>query len=84
MGLYRDDRLPLIANENGPKRDRLRKNIIAIFHNEKLKITIDTNLTTTDFLDSTLGLCTRKYYHYINPTVAHFMLTPIPTTYQPS
>ena len=43
MGLYRDDHLHLIANENGPKRDRLRKNIIAIFHNEKLKITIDTN-----------------------------------------
>ena len=82
MGLYRDDWLSLITNENGPKLDHLRKNAIAIFHNEKLKIAIDTNLTTTDFLDSTLGLCTGKYYHYINPTVAHFMLTPIPTTYQ--
>ena len=51
MGLYRDDWLSVIENANGPKLDRLRKNVVAIFHNEELKITIDTNLTTTDFLD---------------------------------
>ena len=43
----------VIENANGRKLDRLRKDIIAIFHNEGLKITINTTLTTTDFLDVT-------------------------------
>ena len=67
IGLYRDDGLCVIENANGPKLDRLRKDIIAIFHNEGLKITTDTNLTTTDFLDVTLDLCTGKYYPYRKP-----------------
>ena len=67
IGLYRDDGLCVTENANGPKLDRLRKDIIAIFHNEGLKITIDTNLTTTDFLDVTLDLCTGKYYPYRKP-----------------
>ena len=54
VGLYKDDGLSVIENANGPKFDRLRNNIIAIFYNEGLKITIDTNLTTTDFLDVAL------------------------------
>ena len=44
MGLYRDDWLSVIENANGPKLDRLRKNVIAVFHNEELKITIDTQI----------------------------------------
>ena len=56
IGLYRDDGLPIIENVNGPKLDLLRKDIVAILHNERLKITIATNLTTTDFLDVTLDL----------------------------
>ena len=54
IGLYRDDGLSAIENANELKLDRLRKDVIAISHNEGLKITIDTNLTTTDFLDVTL------------------------------
>ena len=30
----------------------LRKDVIAIFHNEGLKITIDTNLTTTLYVNA--------------------------------
>ena len=67
IGLYRDDGLASIKNANGPKLDRLRKDIIAIFKNEGLKILIDTNLTTTDFLDVTLDLKTGKYYPYRKP-----------------
>ena len=44
MGLYRDDWLSVIENANGPKLDRLRKNVIAVFHNEELKIAIDTQI----------------------------------------
>ena len=54
IGLYRDDGLSVIENANELKLDRWRKDAIPIFHNEGLKITIDTNLTTTDFLDVTL------------------------------
>ena len=60
IGLYRDDGLPVIENANGPKLDRVRKDVIAISHNEGLKITIDRNLITTDFLDVTLDLFTIK------------------------
>ena len=50
--------LSVIENANGRKLDRVRKDVIAIFHNEGLKITIDKNLATTDFLDVTLDLFT--------------------------
>ena len=62
-----DNGLSVIENANGAKLDRLRKDVIAIFHNEGLKITIDTNLTTADFLDVTLDLFTRKYFPYRKP-----------------
>ena len=60
-------------NLNRPKRDCWRKDIIAISHNEGLKITIDTNLTTTDFLDVTLIILLENATLIENPTVAFFM-----------
>ena len=33
IGLYRDAGLSVIENGNGPKLDRLRKDVIAFFHN---------------------------------------------------
>ena len=68
IGLYRDDSLSVIENPNGPRRDRLRKDVIAIFHNEGLKITIDTNLTTIYNLDVTSDLFTGKYFPYKKPS----------------
>ena len=56
--LYRYDRLSASKNGDRPKLDCLRKDVTAIFHNEGLKITINTNLSTTDFLDVTLDLFT--------------------------
>ena len=52
---------------NGPKLNCLKNDVIAIFPNEGLKIIIDTNLTTANFLDVTLDLFTRKYYPYRKP-----------------
>ena len=66
-GLYRDDRLGVVNDANGPKLDRLRKDIIAIFKSEGLSITIETNLTETDFLDVTFNLHTGKYFPYRKP-----------------
>ena len=62
VGLYRDDGLAAINNANGPKLDRIRKDIIALFKEEGLSITIETNLIETDFLDVTFNLATNKYF----------------------
>ena len=51
VGLYRDDGLAAINSSSGPVLDKMRKNIIALFKNEGLSITIETNLFEMDFLD---------------------------------
>ena len=67
LGLYRDDGLCIIYNPNGPKLDKLRKEIIKEFKSEGLNISIETNLTTTDFLDVSFDLNSGKYYPYRKP-----------------
>ena len=47
-------------NANGPNLDRIRKDIIALFKEEGLPITMKTNLTEIDFSDVTLNLATKK------------------------
>ena len=42
----------------------MRKDIISIFQNEGLSITIETNLIETDFLDVTFNLLTGKYFPF--------------------
>ena len=55
FGIYRDDGLMLVR---GSKReiDRLRKKIEKLFNSFGLKITTETGMKTTDFLDVTLNL----------------------------
>ena len=67
VGLYRDDGLAIIRNANGPMMDRIRKDVIALFKNEGLSITIETNLIETDFLDVTFNLTTKKYFPFRKP-----------------
>ena len=67
IGLYRDDGLAVVSNISGPTLDRLRKRITALFKEENLSITIETNLFSTDFLDVTLDLQREKYYPYRKP-----------------
>jgi len=67
IGLYRDDGLAIIPQANGPKLDRIRKKITAIFKKEGLKITIKTNLVEVDFLDVTLNLDSGKYFPFRKP-----------------
>ena len=45
----------------------MRKNIITLFKNEDLGITIDINLIETDFLDVTFNLATGKFIPYRKP-----------------
>jgi hypothetical protein len=67
IGLYRDDGLAIIPQSNGPKLDKIRKQITATFKKEGLKITIETNIVEVDFLDVTLNLDSRKYYPFRKP-----------------
>ena len=55
VGLYRDDGLAVINSSSGPVLDKMRENIVALFKNEGLSITIETNLFETDFLDVTFN-----------------------------
>ena len=67
VGLYRDDGLAAVKSTSGPVLDKMRKNIITLFKNEGLGITIDTNLIETDFLDVTFNLTTCKFFPYRKP-----------------
>ena len=62
LGLYRDDGLATVNSSSGPVLDRMRKDIVSIFKNECLSITIETNLIETDVLDVAFNLLTRKYF----------------------
>ena len=46
---------------------KIRKNIIAVFKNEKLSITIENNLFETDFFTVTFNLVTGKFYPFKKP-----------------
>ena len=67
VGLYRDDALAAIKSIRSPVLDKMRKNIIALFKEEGITITIDTNLIKTDFLDVTFNLATGKFFPFRRP-----------------
>ena len=67
VGLYRDDGLAAINSSSGPVLDKMRNNIIALFKNDGLSITIETNLFETDFLDVTFNLATGKFFPFRKP-----------------
>ena len=57
----------MVHKANGPKVNRLRKDIISLFKDEGLSITIDTNLIETDFLNVSFNLDTGKYFPFKKP-----------------
>ena len=67
IGLYRDDGLAVLKDASGPTAERTRKKIIKIFQEHGLKITADTNLVETNFLDVTLNLKSGKYWPFRKP-----------------
>ena len=66
-GLYRDDGLGILKNLSGPDIERKRKEIIKVFKNCGLNITIKTNLTSVDFLDVRFNLKDNTYEPYRKP-----------------
>ena len=67
IGLYRDDGLAIFRNTPGKQLDRIRKGLIKTFKEIGLKITIQVNLKTTNFLDVTLNLGNGRFYPYRKP-----------------
>ena len=67
IGLYRDDGLSCFHNMTGPHTERVKKEICEIFQHCGLKITIETNLRITDFLDVAFSLKNEKYYPFRKP-----------------
>ena len=63
VGLYRDDGLSALKL-TGPQADKLRKDIIAIFKDCDLRVTVETRLTCTDFLDVNMDLTNGKYWPF--------------------
>ena len=67
VGLYRDDGLGVFRRTSGSQADRIRKDLETHFKKLGLRITIETNLKITNFLDLTLNLNNGKYYPYRKP-----------------
>ena len=60
LGLYRDDGLAVVEG-SGPEIERLRKEVFKLFKSLGLQVTIDANITRTDFLDLHLDLAKNSY-----------------------
>ena len=64
IGLYRDDGLSCFQNISGPDSEKIKKKMCKIFKENRLNITVECNLTITDFLDVTFDLKSGTYYPY--------------------
>ena len=60
VGLYRDDGLG-VTKGSGPQIEKLRKDIFKVFKKINLQITIEANITQTDFLDLWFDLSSSKF-----------------------
>ena len=64
VGLYRDGGLGVLRNYSGPASERKRKELIKVFKQYNLSITIETNIRTVNFLDTTFDLLNNTYKPY--------------------
>ena len=67
IGLCRDDRLAIFKNRTGPQAERTRKEIARCFKEHGLKITIQSNLKSVDYLDITLNLTNGLFQPFRKP-----------------
>ena len=67
LGLYRYDGLAYKENVKGHNADKMRKELIKIFKNAGLNITVDTNLKIVNYLDVTFNLDEELYKPYKKP-----------------
>ena len=67
IGLYRDDGIAIFKKITGPQSERTRKEITRCFKGHGLKITIQSNLKSVDYLDVTLNLTNGLFHLYRKP-----------------
>ena len=67
MGLYRDDGLETFKNMFGPEAERKENELVKIFKNNGLWITVKTNIKTADFFDIHFDLVKKITNHIKNP-----------------
>ena len=67
MGLYRDDGLETFKNMSGPEVERKKNELVKIFKNDGLSITVKTNIKTADFFDIHFDLVKKIYQPYKKP-----------------
>ena len=67
IGLYRDDGLGIFEKLSGPQIERNKKQIIKVFKDCGLKITVSANQKSIDFLDVTFHLDRELYQPYRKP-----------------
>ena len=67
IGLYRDDGLAIFENKTEPHAERTRKEITRRLQEQRLTITIQTNLKSVDYLDITLNLTSGLFQPYRKP-----------------
>ena len=67
FGLYRDDGMGAYAELPGPATERMRKDIIKLFRENDLNITIDMGLSEVNFLDVSLSLLKENFKPYRKP-----------------
>ena len=65
-GLYRDDGLAIMKG-SGPECERKRKELIRLLKKEGLSMTVEGNITRTNFLDVTLDLETEHFQPFRKP-----------------
>ena len=65
-GLYHDDGLAIMKG-SGPECERKRKELIRLFKQEGLSITVEGNITRTNFLDVTLDWETEQFQPFRKP-----------------
>ena len=66
IGLYRDDGLSAF-NQTPQEIEKIKKDLCKTFRDNDLKITIEANITTVNFLDVTLDLKSGKHCSYSKP-----------------
>ena len=64
IGLYRDNKMAVFKNKSGPESGKIKK--LIIFRENELKITIQRNLKTADYLDVTFNLQSLLIVHSLN------------------
>ena len=64
IGLYRDDGLAIFKNISGLKSEKVKKDILKLFKENKFDIVIQCNMKTVNYSDVTLKLENSSYRPY--------------------